>query len=67
MGVGLAWTRRPGGYVWDGRDTTGRFYAHVSRLTGAWIVYVTRWGCGPEGGLSFGRFDSEDEAMDASV
>jgi hypothetical protein len=67
MGVGLAWTRRPGGYVWDGCDTTGRFYAHVSRLTGVWIVCVAPLGCGPEGGLSFGRFDSENEAMDASV
>jgi hypothetical protein len=27
---------------------------------------VAPWGCGPEGGLSFGRFDSENEAMDAA-
>ena len=60
------WTGDPLGYIRKGCDTTGRFYAHVSRLTGVWIVYVAPWGCGLEGGLSFGEFDTAEGAMDAA-
>ena len=37
--VGLTWTGGPGGYIRKGCDANGRFHAHVSRLTGTWIVY----------------------------
>ena len=60
------WTGDPLGYICKGCDASGRFYAHVSRLTGVWIVYVAPWACGLEGGLSFGEFETEEEAMDAA-
>ena len=64
--MGLTWTGGPGGYIRKGCDANGRFHAHVSRLTGTWIVYVAPWGSGLEGGLAFGRFDAVEEAMDAA-
>ena len=65
-GVSLTWTERPGGYLWDARDAGGRFFAHVSRLTGDWYAYVTPWGSGVEGGASLGPFSSGEEAMAAA-
>lgn len=64
-GVGLMWTDSDG-YIRKGYDADGRFVAHVSRLTGVWTVYVAPWGCGLDNGLTFGAFETDDEAMDAA-
>ena len=63
--VGLVWDDDRG-YIRKGRDTSGRFYAHASQLTGEWYVYLAPWACGLAGGLSLGPFDDEGEAMDAA-
>lgn len=64
MGVGLG--GRAGQAATSGRPRHYRplLRPRVSRLTGVWIVYVAPRGCGPEGGLSFGRFDSEPSRHD---
>lgn len=67
VGVGLTWKPRAGGtYIFDGRDAGGRFYAHVSNLSGDWTAYIAPWGCGLERGLALGPFDDAREAMAAA-
>ena len=53
----------PGGSIYDGRDDTGRFYAHASQLSGDWTIYLAPWACGREGGLALGPFQDAGEAM----
>jgi hypothetical protein len=62
--VGLTWKARGGERsTFDGRDATGRFYAHVTNISGPWTIYLAPWACGREGGLSAGRFEDAAEAM----
>jgi hypothetical protein len=65
--VGLNWKARGGSTsTFDGRDTTGRFYAYATNITGRWTMYLAPWACGREGGLATGPFEDATEAMAAA-
>jgi hypothetical protein len=65
--VGLVWTARGGGQsTFDGRDATGRFYAHATNISGRWTIYLAPWACGREGGLVLGPFEDAPDAMAAA-
>jgi hypothetical protein len=65
--VGLTWKPRGGERsTFDGRDSTGRKFAHASNISGAWRIYLCPWACGHPGGLSLGPFDGPAEAMTAA-
>jgi hypothetical protein len=66
LSVGLTWKLRPGGSIYEGRDGTGKFYAHASSLSGDWTVYLAPWACGRKAGLSIGPFTDAKEAMTAA-
>jgi hypothetical protein len=62
--VGLTWRPRGGGRsTFDGRDTTGKLYAHATNISGNWTIYLTPWACGRDGGLALGPFEDAHEAM----
>ena len=63
----LKWEAR-GGEVstFDGRDETGRYYAHATNISGRWTIYLTPWACGREGGLATGPFEDDAAAMAAA-
>jgi hypothetical protein len=65
--VALTWTARGGGRsTFDGRDATGRLYAHATNISGRWTIYLTPWACGREGGLAMGPFEDALSAMAAA-
>jgi hypothetical protein len=65
--VGLTWKPRGGGRsIFDGRDSTGRFYAHATNISGDWRIYIAPWGCGRPGGLALGPFVDAQAAMAAA-
>jgi hypothetical protein len=67
LDVGLKWKPRGGGRsTFDGRDATGRRYAHATNISGAWTIYLTPWACGREGGLATGPYEDATEAMAAA-
>jgi len=63
--TGLVWTGAPLGYIRKGCDANGRFYAHVSRLTGRVDRLRGAVGLWPRGRSPFGRFDDVEEAWTA--
>jgi len=65
--VRLTWKARGGGRsTFEGRDATGKLYAHATNISGAWTIYLTPWACGREGGLATGPFKDATEAMAAA-
>jgi hypothetical protein len=36
--------------MFEGRDPTGRSYAHATNISGRWTIYLTPWACGRDGG-----------------
>jgi len=65
--VGLTWT--PGGgdrSTFDGRDSSGRLYGHVTNISGRWKIYLAPWACGQEGGLATGPYEDRPAAMAAA-
>jgi hypothetical protein len=46
--MGLTWKPRGAeSSIFDGRDTTGRFYAHATNISGRWRVYLAPWAVWP--------------------
>jgi hypothetical protein len=65
--VGLTWKARGGETsTFDGRDETGRLYAHATNISGNWTIYLAAWACGRVGGLSTGPFEDAKAAMAAA-
>jgi hypothetical protein len=65
--VGVTWTPRGGGSSnFDGRDTTGLFYAYATNISGRWRIYLAPWACGSDGGLALGSYKDAKEAMAAA-
>jgi hypothetical protein len=65
--VGLTWKARGAETsTFDGRDATGKLYAHATNISGRWTIYLTPWACGREGGLATGPFEDATEAMAAA-
>lgn len=63
--MGLVWSE-PGGYVREGRDETGRFYAQVQGHNGRYGIYFAPWARGRDGGLWLDGFTTPEEAMSAA-
>jgi hypothetical protein len=68
MGVWVWSGRREeaGRSTFDGRDDSGRLYAHATNISGRWTIYLTPWACGRQGGLATGPFEDEAAAMAAA-
>lgn len=64
--MGLVWSGEPGGYVREGRDETGRFYAQVQGHNGRYGIYFAPWACDRPGGLWVDGFTTVEEAVVAA-
>jgi hypothetical protein len=65
--VGLTWTARGAETsTFDGRDETGKLFAHATNISGRWTIYLTPWACGREGGLVSGPYEDGPAAMAAA-
>jgi hypothetical protein len=52
--------------MFEGRDSSGRFYAHATNISGSWTIYLAPWACGRDGGLAMCSYKDATEAMAAA-
>jgi hypothetical protein len=58
----LVWSGEPGGYVREGRDTSGRFYAQVQSQSGRYGIYFVALGVWPSRRLWRNGFTTDEKA-----